>query len=100
MPEPLRFHRQVASDLHNATWWYESISIELVNRFRENVDARLDDIAASPQSFAFAFSDIRFARIRRFPYIIVFQEVDDLVNILGVFHGASNLTSWKRRTRN
>ena len=44
MADRLRFHPLVASDLRDAIAWYDEISVELGNRFRETVDARFDHI--------------------------------------------------------
>ena len=74
MTDPLRFHPLVASDLDGAIEWYDQISVALGNRFREMVDSRFDDIVRSPQSFALAFDEVRFARIQRFPYLVLFRE--------------------------
>ena len=98
MADPLRFHRQFVSDLRYATEWYDSVSAELDNRFRLQVDARFDNIATSPDSFAIAFDDIRFARIHRFPYIIIFKRLNNYIHVLGLFHGTSDPAKWQRRS--
>jgi hypothetical protein len=97
MVERLRFHRHVASDLGNAVDWYDHISPQLGNRFRETVDAAFDDIEAHAQRFPIVFDDVRFARVRRFPYLILFREVRQSAFVLGVFHGASNPERWRQR---
>jgi hypothetical protein len=97
MPDRLRFHPLVALDLSAAIRWYGDISGGLGNRFRELVDSRFDDIEARPGRFGFAFDDVRFARVRRFPYVILFRETEQKVTILGVFHSASDPEKWQRR---
>ena len=99
MPEQLRFHSKLVSDLRNASEWYDSISIELGNRFRSHVDSRLDDIAENPDSFGIVFDDFRFARIQRFPYIIIFRNRQYCVHVLGLFHGTSDPEKWHRRSQ-
>lgn len=98
MADRLRFHRLVASDLREAIQWYDDISVGLGNRFRELVDTRFDEIAEHPERFPRAFGDVRFARIPRFPYLVLFREVSEVVFVLGVFHGASDPKKWRRRS--
>jgi hypothetical protein len=69
MADNLRFHPQVASDLADATGWYEQRSVGLGERLRAAVDARFDQILENPELFARAFDDVdfRFVRVRRCP---------------------------------
>jgi hypothetical protein len=40
---------------------------------------------------------LRAAMISRFPYVILFEQVDEAVVILGVFHAASDCEGWFER---
>ena len=97
MDDRLRFHPLVVSDLHNAVDWYDGISPGLGNRFRGVVDDRLDAIAERPEAFPTAFEDTRFARLVRFPYLILFRIYKDVVHVFGIFHGASDPEKWRQR---
>ena len=99
MAEKLRFHPQVATDLSDAIAWYEERSFGLGNRFRATVDARFDDILKAPELFPRAFDDVdfRFARLPRFPYLVLYRIERDTVFVLGVFHSASDPAKWRRR---
>jgi plasmid stabilization system protein ParE len=99
MTNRLRFHPLVSSDLRGAIRWYDEISKQLADRFRKRVNARFDDIETQPQLFPTAFDDVRFARVRRFPYLILFRETEHAVLVLGVFHAASNPEKWRQRRR-
>lgn len=98
MADKLRFHPLVESDLRAAIDWYNEISHELGDRFRAAVDGRLDDIVDHPNAFAVAFDHRQFARLKRFPYVIVFRVRDSVVHILGVFHGATDPETWRARS--
>lgn len=83
--------------MKHAISWYEKISLDLANRFRAGVDDRFDDIAERKCFFALAFGEVRFAKVRRFPYLVLFQEMGEVALILGVFHSASDPRKWRRR---
>jgi hypothetical protein len=58
MADRLRFHPRVAEDLREATRWYDDISVDLGNRFRSQVNARLDDVTERPDAFALTHDPI------------------------------------------
>ncbi len=99
MARRLCFHPLVADDLSAAIDWYEDRSEGLGLRFRALIDARFDDIVRMPEIFPQAFddADFRFARIRRFPYLVLFRLRDETVYVFGVFHSATDPTKWRRR---
>lgn len=97
MVDLLRFHPLVARDLEEAIGWYESISVQLGNRFRNSVNSCFDSIQFQPESFALTEGTLRAARVGRFPYLVIFEFQTDFVEIIGVFHGASDATKWRGR---
>ncbi|MEI8373445.1 MAG: type II toxin-antitoxin system RelE/ParE family toxin [Planctomycetota bacterium] len=99
MANRLRFHPAVSSDLTDAIGYYDGISPLLGARFRKMVDARFDRIESHPELFSLAFGDVRFATVRRFPYVILFRQRRETIMVLGVFHGASNPERWRERAR-
>jgi plasmid stabilization system protein ParE len=101
MAKPLRFHPLVASDVLAACGWYEARSPGLGERFQLAVDARFDAIVTSPEIFPHAISTVghRFVRIPRFPYLVLFRERSHSLDVIGLFHSASNPAMWRRRAR-
>lgn len=97
MTDELRFHSAIPDDLVNALDYYDGISSALGNRFRENVNRRLDEIANDPEAFPFDIPPIRFAKIDRFPYLVFFAIELETVRILAILHGASNPEKWRAR---
>lgn len=97
MESKLLFEPHVAEDLADALRHYDSIAIQLGNRFRQRVNERLDDIAARAESFPTDIAPVRFAKIEQFPYLIFFVVRPDFVTILAIVHGASDPRRWKHR---
>jgi toxin ParE1/3/4 len=89
----------VPEDLIEALDWYDGKSVELGNRFRAAVDAAFDDIEVSPESFPLAFPDlrVRFYRLHRFPYLVLYRVDESAAIVIGVRHGASDPEKWRRR---
>jgi len=101
MARQLRFHPLVASDISAAIDWYEGRSTGLGDDFRLAVDSEFDEVVKNPELFPRAFHDVdfRFARLRRFPYLVLYRVRKDTVLILGVLHSASDPAKWRRRAR-
>jgi toxin ParE1/3/4 len=95
----LRFTRWVPGDLIEAIDWYDSKSKGLGDRFRAAVRAALADIEKSPELYPLAFPDlnVRFYRIRRFPYLILYRVEASMTLVISVRHGASNPEKWRQR---
>jgi hypothetical protein len=95
----LRFTRWVPDDLVEALDWYDGKSTVLGDRFRAAVDSAFDDIEASPELYPLAFPDlrVRFYRLKRFPYLVLYRVEESVVIVIGVRHGASDPKKWRER---
>ncbi len=98
MAKKRRYHPLVANDLSSATEYYDGISGELGNRFRDSVRNRLRAVSARPESFAIIHDQMRAALVDRFPYVLIFEDQADSVAILGIFHAASDQQGWFTRS--
>jgi plasmid stabilization system protein ParE len=87
--------------LAEALNWYDSKSMALGDRFRAAVDAAFDAVEESPESYPFAISElrIRFYRLRRFPYLVLYRIEESAIVVIGVRHGASDPKKWRERAR-
>ncbi|EKK03899.1 plasmid stabilization system [Rhodopirellula baltica SH28] len=97
MAEPLRFHPLVANDLEAAANWYDDISIELGDRFWASIDSRFDAVELRPESFGMVDPPLHAAIVNRFSYLIVFEHSRNAIDVLGVFHSASDPNKWRKR---
>ena len=93
----LIFDPNIPDDLRRAIDYYEPLSPVLADRFRDQINLRLDDISEHPESFAIDVSPIRFAKIEKFPYIVFFVVSTDFITILAIVHGSSDPSKWRNR---
>lgn len=99
MARRIRVHPQAADDLEDAIAWYEAISFELSNRFRENVKQCLKQIRERPESFGLLDASLRAARVRGFPYSILFKCSTNYVEILHVSHSSADPHRWRPKSQ-
>jgi toxin ParE1/3/4 len=97
MANKLDFADEVESDLSEAYRWYEKRRIGLGEDFLGCVDASLERIKRDPQIFAKVHENCRRALVRRFPYAIFFEVLDEVTVIYGVIHTARDQDKWRER---
>jgi plasmid stabilization system protein ParE len=57
----------------------------------------LDRIAATPDFYASVWQDVRFYRVKRFPFVIYFRMRAGAVEVLAVLHGSRDPLVWQSR---
>ena len=92
-----RLHRLFPSDLATATAYYDKISTDLGNRFRDSVRERLGSIAVRPESYGIARTPLRAAMVDGFPYLLLFRVVGTTVYVAGLYHASSDPDQWLER---
>lgn len=97
MARKVVFHPSIPDDLDEAVGYYEEISTVLANRFRDQVNCRLNEIVDHPELFPLDLAPVRFAKIERFPYIVFFAVNEFTVIILAIVHGRSDPAKWQDR---
>ena len=89
-----RLHRLFPRDLSVATAYYDGISTELGDRFRDGVRDKLSSIADRPESYGCVGGPLRAAMINGFPYLILFRVISSTVYVAGLYHASSNPQHW------
>jgi plasmid stabilization system protein ParE len=97
MARTLRYHPLFDCDVREAAGWYDRRSPGLGDAFVDLVARSVDEIIADPQRFAASVSGCRYARVRRFPYVVMFDLVGDELLIIGVLHTARSIEKWRER---
>ncbi len=69
----LSFGVEAEKDTIDAYNWYKKYSLELAKNFKECLEARIESLRRNPFTPSFVFKNYRSAKIRRFPYNIIFK---------------------------
>jgi len=88
---------EVEQDVAEAHAWYESRRIGLGEEFLNCVDACIEAICRTPEMYATVFENYRRGLVRRFPYAILYEYVEDRVTVYSVFHTARDPEKWRER---
>lgn len=94
----IRFHRLAVGEYRSARDWYWQRSEQAARQFVFAIDRAADRIAAGAESLPVLTGVFRYARVRGFPYVLVFRRIEaDLVKIVAVSHTSRRPGYWRRR---
>ncbi len=93
----LALRSEAEADIFDAFRWYESKRAGLGHAFVDEVDGAFERITQTPTAFALVHRDVRRLVLRRFPYVVYFREVDDIVEVVGVLSGRRDLGTMRKR---
>ena len=98
MSRTVIFHRLAANEARAAEAWYAKRSLEVAARFRESVAAAVSRIAHGAVSHAVGTTRFRYVRLHRFPYRLIFLEVDrTTARVVAVVHDRRRPDYWRHR---
>jgi hypothetical protein len=93
----VRFHPDFARDLKIAIQYYDVISEMVGARFRTEIQTRIDLIVSQPEAFACVHKNVRAARTKKFPYVVLYRSNDTVVEFVGLVLGSSQRENWFNR---
>ena len=95
--KPAVLHCEADVELTAAAKRYTCARPELARDFLRAFRAAKDAIEKQPDRFSFMEKPVRRVRVSGFPYRIVYEEMDDGVQILAVMHDGREPGYWKSR---
>lgn len=92
------FHAMAALEMKEIYSWYEERDPETAVRFNDSVNDAVERLRQDPESQPIEFKRYRWVRVRRFPYRLLFEQLDqDRVLILAVAHTSRDPRYWQDR---
>jgi len=95
LPVILRHEAEV--DVQEARDQLEAVRVGLGTQVLARVREVLARIEKMPELHGKVWQDVRAARLKQFRYIVYFIVLADRVEVLAVFHGARDPSSWQSR---
>lgn len=77
--------------------WYETAKKGFGEDFKESVDLKIELLKQNPQAYSFIYKDFRSAKIKTFPYNLIYKVFDTKIQIIAVFHHSRNPKEWRKR---
>lgn len=84
-------------DLEEASTWYDEQRFGLGDEFITQVGRVFTQIEETPLHYPVERGDVRKALVARFPYIVLFVNLPELISVIAVFHERRDPTIWHLR---
>lgn len=88
---------EVHADLLEAQDWYEKKEPGLVLDLMRAVEEMLKRIGEMPEIYAVVKSEVRKAKLRRFPYLMYYRLLSDRVEVIAILHVRRDSSVWEER---
>ncbi len=86
----LVFTSRANTNILKAFEYYETVQKDLGDYFLTSLENCIIYIDHNPEIFKTVFKNFRQAKIKRFPYVIIFRKIDDEIIIDNVFNTYQN----------
>ena len=97
--KPVRLDEHAKAELREAVLVYDQQLSGRGQRFLDAVDEALTEISQRTQGFARLGKSIyRECILTRFPYILYFRELEDVIEVAAISHGRRKPGYWIPRT--
>lgn len=95
--KPVAFHPDALIEMVEAARYYEGSQALLGARFLEAVGAAARRVRLNPAIYAVVDGEFRQCRVERFPFALVFREVEDAIHVVAVAHARRRPRYWAER---
>jgi plasmid stabilization system protein ParE len=92
------FHPGAEEEFIEAILWYGNQQKGLEIDFIRCIDDAIQKIKRNPSLYPTEFENYRKKVVRRFPFKIIYEIIDDHIYILAVFHSRRNPNQLKKRS--
>ena len=97
MARNVRYHPLFDFDVREAADWYDQRSLGLGDSFVDAAHRTTLQIIENPDVYASTELGIRYLRLKRFPYIVLFDVYEDELMLIGVLHTARSIDKWREK---
>ena len=93
----LVFLPEVEDEITAAFRRYQRERKGLGTEFRTELKATLNRIRRMPSIVAPIHADVRFAKTNRFPYVVYYRDLKEVILVIAVLHGSRDPQTWRVR---
>ncbi len=95
MARTVRYHPLFDCDVREAANWYDQRSPGLGDSFSDAALRATLRIIENPDVYASTELGMRYLRLKRFPYIVLFDVHEEEILMVGVLHTARSIEKWR-----
>ena len=96
-PRQIDIHPEAVAEVRAATQWYRERSDLAADAFLAELDRAVEKIAENPEMYPHYVRGTRRYFLQRFPFYLVYRQVDEKLEIIAIAHGRRKPGYWKKR---
>jgi toxin ParE1/3/4 len=97
MTPRLLLEPEAEAEFLEAGRWYAARNPAIADAFRSSVQRTLEAVERAPRQFPIALRDIRKALVQRFPYVVYYVVLSDVISVIAIIHGRRDPRRWEER---
>lgn len=95
--KPIEIDPAARDEARETFRWYAKRSLRAASAFMAELDAAVEAIQADPERFGLYMFGCRRRLLKRYPYLVVYRELSDKIQIVAVAHGRRRPGYWRER---
>lgn len=96
-PRSVVFHPEAVDEAAAAREWYQTRSQGAAQAFVAEIDHAIQQIIEDPSRWPKHSHETRRYLFRKFPFAMVYRELDTVIQVVAVAHGRRRPGYWKSR---
>lgn len=97
MAKPLKILDEAVTEGAEAWNWYRVRSERAGRRFQQALEDAIQKLQADPDRWPTYLRGTKYVALKRFPYIVVYRELDEDLQIIAIAHSHRRRGYWKKR---
>jgi toxin ParE2 len=97
MAKRLSFLDEGVVEAHKAWLWYQERSEQAGYRFQQAFEEAIEKIQSHPDRWPGYLLETKCVTLKRFPYLIIYRELEDELQVIAVAHAHRRPGYWKQR---
>ncbi|MCP4250096.1 MAG: type II toxin-antitoxin system RelE/ParE family toxin [bacterium] len=93
----VEFHPAAVEEAQAARQWYAERSVSVAEAFMVELDLAIERLADAPERYPRYMLGTRRCLLHRFPYMIVYRQHGDAIQVLALAHGRRRPGYWRQR---
>lgn len=86
----IKLHAKAEQDLREALEYYFEIDSKLEKKFISHLEQTFNKILKFPNLYPFETKTAQKTLMSTFPYIVIYEQYEDIIMILAIFHTSRN----------
>ena len=95
----IKLHAKAEQDLREALDYYFEIDSKLEKKFINYLEQTFNKILKFPNLYQYETKTAQKALMDTFPYIVIYEQYEDIIMILAIFHTSRNPIKLQDRTQ-